>query len=156
MLIGYARTSTVEQQAGFDAQIAELKKTGCERIFQEQVSSVAVRPQLDAAIDFSREKGAPAAWDGARSAVEGVEGIPEGGGEKRNAGGPPAASFSGSVRCQWCEQEVPRQRRLQKFYKRSCRVAAWQAATGYKRRTLNPPAQPAARGRRPRVRTHNQ
>ena len=55
MLIGYVRTSTVEQQAGFDAQIVELKKAGCERLFQEQVSSVALRPELDAAIDFSRE-----------------------------------------------------------------------------------------------------
>ena len=55
MLIGYVRTSTVEQQAGFDAEIVELKKAGCERLFQEQVSSVAVRPELDAAIDFSRE-----------------------------------------------------------------------------------------------------
>src|SRR5258705_13738978 len=55
MLIGYARTSTVEQQAGFDAQIVELKKAGCERTFQEQVSSVVVRPELDAAIDFARE-----------------------------------------------------------------------------------------------------
>ncbi len=55
MLIGYARTSTVEQQAGFDAQIVELKKAGCERTFQEQASSVAVRPELDAAIDFARE-----------------------------------------------------------------------------------------------------
>src|SRR5215831_7708325 len=55
MLIGYVGTSTVEQQAGFDAQIVELKKAGCERLFQEQISSVAVRPELDAAIDFSRE-----------------------------------------------------------------------------------------------------
>jgi DNA invertase Pin-like site-specific DNA recombinase len=55
MFIGYTLTSTVEQQAGFDAQIVELKKAGCERIFQEQVSSVAVRPELDAAIDFARE-----------------------------------------------------------------------------------------------------
>ena len=49
MLIGYVRTTTVEQQADFDAQIVELKKAGCERLFQEQVSSVAVRPELDAA-----------------------------------------------------------------------------------------------------------
>jgi DNA invertase Pin-like site-specific DNA recombinase len=55
MLIGYVRTSTVEQQAGFDAQIVELKKAGCERLFREHVSSVAARPELDAAIDFSRE-----------------------------------------------------------------------------------------------------
>ena len=37
------------------AQIVELKNAGCERTFQEQVSSVAVRPELDAAIDFARD-----------------------------------------------------------------------------------------------------
>ena len=55
MLIGYARTSTLEQVAGFDAQINELKKLGCEKIFQEQVSSVAQRQALDDAINFARE-----------------------------------------------------------------------------------------------------
>ncbi len=55
MEIGYARTSTVEQEAGFEAQLRELKQCGCEKIFQEQVSSVAHRAQLDAAIEFSRE-----------------------------------------------------------------------------------------------------
>lgn len=55
MLIGYARTSTVEQVAGFDAQIEELKKIGCEKIFKEQVSSIGKRDQLDAAIEFARE-----------------------------------------------------------------------------------------------------
>ncbi len=54
MLIGYARTSTAEQQAGLDAQRRELLATGC-RIFEEQVSSVAVRAQLEAALDFCRE-----------------------------------------------------------------------------------------------------
>jgi DNA invertase Pin-like site-specific DNA recombinase len=34
MLIGYARTSTTDQQAGFDAQLVELETYGCERILQ--------------------------------------------------------------------------------------------------------------------------
>ena len=55
MLIGYARTSTMEQIAGFDAQVEELSKLGCEKLFQEQVSSVAQRDELDKAIDFARE-----------------------------------------------------------------------------------------------------
>lgn len=47
--VGYARTSTVEQRAGFEAQIRDLKAAGCcERdIYREQVSSVAERPELD-------------------------------------------------------------------------------------------------------------
>jgi len=55
MHIGYARTSTVDQVAGFEAQLKELKAIGCEKIFQEQVSSVAERLQLQAAIEFARE-----------------------------------------------------------------------------------------------------
>ena len=55
MIIGYARTSTAEQVAGFEAQIRELEAAGCAKIFQEQVSSVAERAQLLAAIDFARE-----------------------------------------------------------------------------------------------------
>ena len=55
MLIGYARTSTVDQQAGFEAQLVELNTYGCERTFQEQVSAVATRTQLEAAIDMLRE-----------------------------------------------------------------------------------------------------
>lgn len=50
MLIGYARTSTLEQKAGFAAQLADLKAAGCERTYSEQVSSVAARPKLDAAL----------------------------------------------------------------------------------------------------------
>lgn len=48
-LIGYARTSTVEQQAGLAAQLRDLLAAGCcERdIYREQVSSVAARPELD-------------------------------------------------------------------------------------------------------------
>ena len=55
MFIGYVRTSTIDQRAGFEAQIAQLKQAGCEKLFQEQVSSVGARRQLDAAIDFARE-----------------------------------------------------------------------------------------------------
>lgn len=47
--IGYARTSTVEQRAGLEAQLRDLQAAGCgERdIYREQVSSVAERPELD-------------------------------------------------------------------------------------------------------------
>ena len=56
MIIGYARTSTIEQQAGFDAQLRELHNVGCTKIFQEQVSSQGTRVQLSAAIEFAREE----------------------------------------------------------------------------------------------------
>jgi DNA invertase Pin-like site-specific DNA recombinase len=55
MLIGYARTSTVDQQAGFEAQLVELKAYGCDRTYKEQVSAVATRNQLDSALDMLRE-----------------------------------------------------------------------------------------------------
>ena len=49
MKIGYARTSTVDQQAGLDAQLSELKRLGCDKVFSEQVSSVAHRDQASRA-----------------------------------------------------------------------------------------------------------
>ncbi|EDZ42399.1 resolvase [Rhodobacteraceae bacterium HTCC2083] len=55
MLIGYARTSTTDQHAGFEAQLMELKAYGCERMYQEQVSAVASRQELERAIDMLRE-----------------------------------------------------------------------------------------------------
>jgi DNA invertase Pin-like site-specific DNA recombinase len=55
MRVGYARTSSVEQQAGLDAQFRDLKGAECEKIFSEQVSAVGKRQQLEAAIDFIRE-----------------------------------------------------------------------------------------------------
>lgn len=55
MLVGYGRTSTVEQQAGLEAQERDLRAVGAERIFTEQVSSIAKRAQLEAAIDFVRD-----------------------------------------------------------------------------------------------------
>jgi len=45
----------LEQQAGLDAQIRDLKKAGCEKVFSEQISSIGKRPQLEAAIDLIRE-----------------------------------------------------------------------------------------------------
>ena len=55
MIIGYARTSTVDQLAGLEAQLRDLEAAQCQKIFQEQVSSVAVRTQLEAALEFARE-----------------------------------------------------------------------------------------------------
>ena len=55
MLFGYARTSTAEQAAGFEAQRRELKEAGCKKVFGEQVSSVATRAKLEDAIDYIRE-----------------------------------------------------------------------------------------------------
>lgn len=55
MLVGYARTSTVEQVAGLDEQTHLLGATGCTRVFKEQVSSVAERAQMTAAIEFVRD-----------------------------------------------------------------------------------------------------
>ncbi len=55
MNIGYARTSTMEQEAGFEAQLVELELAGCDKVFQEQVSSVVRREQLEAAIDYARD-----------------------------------------------------------------------------------------------------
>ena len=55
MLVGYARTSTTEQTAGFEAQIRDLKAAGCEEVFSEQVSSVAHRQKLIDAMHFVRK-----------------------------------------------------------------------------------------------------
>lgn len=55
MLIGYSRTSTLEQEAGLEAQVRDLKALGCEKIFQEQTSSVGPRKALEDAIEFTRE-----------------------------------------------------------------------------------------------------
>ena len=43
--------STTGQIAGLEAQERGVRATGCERIFSEQVSSVAEREQLEAALD---------------------------------------------------------------------------------------------------------
>jgi DNA invertase Pin-like site-specific DNA recombinase len=54
MLIGIARTSTIEQIAGLEAQVKALEEYGCEKIYQEQVSSVAERAQLNLAMESLR------------------------------------------------------------------------------------------------------
>jgi DNA invertase Pin-like site-specific DNA recombinase len=55
MLIGYLRVSTVEQDAGFEAQGRELKAAGAERLFSERTSAVGPRKALEQALDFARE-----------------------------------------------------------------------------------------------------
>lgn len=55
MKIGYARTSTLDQQAGFEAQLQQLSEVDCKKVFKEQVSSVGQREQLNAALDFVRD-----------------------------------------------------------------------------------------------------
>lgn len=56
MKVGYARTSTLDQRAGLEAQERDLRQAGCEELFCEQVSSVDVarREKLAAAIKFLR------------------------------------------------------------------------------------------------------
>lgn len=54
-IIGYARTSTLHQDAGLDAQLRQLQALGCDKIFSVQVSSVAERARLAAALEYARE-----------------------------------------------------------------------------------------------------
>ena len=56
MLIGYARVSTQDQKYSLEDQVAELKAAGCERVYQEEVSSVdSRRLELENALDYVRE-----------------------------------------------------------------------------------------------------
>jgi DNA invertase Pin-like site-specific DNA recombinase len=55
MMIGYARTSTTDQLAGLEAQQRDLAAGGAEKIFSEQVSSVASRAELARCLAFLRE-----------------------------------------------------------------------------------------------------
>ena len=41
MIVGYARTSSLAQVAGLEAQERDLRAAGCEKMYSEQVSSVA-------------------------------------------------------------------------------------------------------------------
>src|SRR5271170_3895860 len=54
LLVGYARTSTAEQDAGLQAQVRDLQAAGCTKIFQEQVSSIAERTELGRALEYVR------------------------------------------------------------------------------------------------------
>ena len=52
----WTANSSQDQLAGLEAQVEALLETGCQdKIFSEQVSSVAKRDQLEAALDFVRE-----------------------------------------------------------------------------------------------------
>jgi DNA invertase Pin-like site-specific DNA recombinase len=55
LICGYARVSTADQVAGLEAQERDLRAAGCTKLFTEQVSSVAQREGLKAALDFLRE-----------------------------------------------------------------------------------------------------
>ena len=56
-MIGYARTSTLDQKNGLEVQLDQLREAGCEKVFEEQVSSVDVsaRERLAEALDYVRE-----------------------------------------------------------------------------------------------------
>jgi DNA invertase Pin-like site-specific DNA recombinase len=54
VLVGYARTSTADQEAGLHAQVRDLQAAGCTKIFQERVSSIAQRAELERALDYVR------------------------------------------------------------------------------------------------------
>lgn len=48
MNYGYARTSTTDQVAGLDDQVAALEKAGCKRVYKEHVSGASTaREQFD-------------------------------------------------------------------------------------------------------------
>ena len=55
MIIGYRRSSTAEQQAGYEAQSETLKTAGADKVFGEMVSSISERAELDRALEFARE-----------------------------------------------------------------------------------------------------
>src|SRR4051812_17926212 len=54
-VVGYARTSTVDQEAGVEAQQRGLAAAGCRKVFAEQASSIGKRGQLAAALDYLRD-----------------------------------------------------------------------------------------------------
>lgn len=55
MKIGYARTSTIEQNYSLEDQIERLEQQDCGKVFAEQVSSIQSRPEFDRCIEFARE-----------------------------------------------------------------------------------------------------
>ncbi|WP_158044896.1 recombinase family protein [Skermanella pratensis] len=55
MIVGYARTSTSDQVAGYEDQIAHLTRLGVEKVFAEQASAVGEWSQLAACLDFLRD-----------------------------------------------------------------------------------------------------
>lgn len=55
MMFGYARTSTDEQVAGLEAQVAALEAAGCKRIYKEHASAVGHREQFDRLLERLEE-----------------------------------------------------------------------------------------------------
>lgn len=55
MLVGYGRTSTLDQVAGLEAQERDLKALGCIKVYLEQTPSVGLRKALEDALDYVRE-----------------------------------------------------------------------------------------------------
>jgi DNA invertase Pin-like site-specific DNA recombinase len=55
MIIGYARTSTIDQEAGLEAQLRDLKAAGADKVFQERVSAKGSRGALSHALDYIRD-----------------------------------------------------------------------------------------------------
>ena len=61
MLIGYARVSTQDQN--LDLQLQALKKAGCKKILDDQISGTrAQRPGLDKALELLREGDTLVVW----------------------------------------------------------------------------------------------
>jgi DNA invertase Pin-like site-specific DNA recombinase len=61
MLIGYARVSTIEQDASL--QIDALKEAGCVKIFRDKVSGAkSDRPGLQEALEYLREGDSLVVW----------------------------------------------------------------------------------------------
>lgn len=60
-LVGYARVSTIDQNAGL--QHAALSEAGCGRIFEDKASGTRTdRPELAAALDYLREGDTLVVW----------------------------------------------------------------------------------------------
>jgi DNA invertase Pin-like site-specific DNA recombinase len=55
MFVGYARNSNTDQTACLEAQERALRTAGAEKVFSEQVSSVAERAELNACLASLRE-----------------------------------------------------------------------------------------------------
>ncbi|WP_394342005.1 recombinase family protein [Spirosoma pollinicola] len=60
MLFGNARVSTQDQNLAL--QLDDLKKAGCQKIFQEKVSSAKERPQLRKLLEILREDDTVIVW----------------------------------------------------------------------------------------------
>lgn len=61
MLVGYARVSTLEQNLAL--QVDALKKTGCQKIFDDKSSGVKTeRPGLQAALEYVRKDDTLVVW----------------------------------------------------------------------------------------------